>query len=134
MSDYTSLAEHKNSKAEYKRAKELRRAAPLAERLLWNALRDTAKTVGFKFRRQQPIHPYITDFACLQCKLIVELDGPSHDSRTEFDRKRDNFLKQNGYVILHFANDDIYRNCEGVVLHILQKAEELKRDAFTPLP
>jgi very-short-patch-repair endonuclease len=134
MSDYLEFAQHKNEKKDYKQAKSLRRSSSLAERLLWNDLRLLPKKSGMKFRRQHPIHPYIADFICLQSRLVIEIDGQSHDARLGHDRERSDYLQQMGYVVLRFTNDDIYRNREGVVLHILQKAEELCRDLYTPLP
>ena len=31
-----------------------------------------------KFRRQEPIGPYIVDFVCYEHRLIVEVDGSQH--------------------------------------------------------
>jgi very-short-patch-repair endonuclease len=61
-------------------AKSLRKRVVPAEALLWKALRNRALG-GFKFRRQHPIDSYVVDFACVECKLAVELDGQSHLNR-----------------------------------------------------
>ena len=59
---------------------QLRRDGTIPERLLWGLLRDR-RLQGVKFRRQHPIGPYIVDFYCASCGLVVELDGRSHDDR-----------------------------------------------------
>ena len=59
------------------RARQLRKDPTDAERLLWQKLRFW-QVDGFKFRRQQPLGPYIVDFTCLQTKLIIEIDGGQH--------------------------------------------------------
>ena len=59
------------------RARELRRRMTDAERALWRCLR-MRQLEGFRFRRQLPVGPYIVDFACLQARLIVEVDGGQH--------------------------------------------------------
>jgi very-short-patch-repair endonuclease len=52
------------------------------EQLLWSIL-SGRKLGGLKFRRQHPIEPYIVDFYCADAKLIVELDGESHNGRED---------------------------------------------------
>jgi very-short-patch-repair endonuclease len=134
MPDYTRLAEHKNLSRDYRRAKSLRHEAPLAERMLWSALRESAKGTHIRFRRQQPIHPYIVDFVCLRLRLVIEVDGMSHDTRLEFDQRRDAYLKGLGYDIMRVQNEDVLNNCDGVVRAILLRAEELNSALVVPLP
>ncbi|MCP4312895.1 MAG: endonuclease domain-containing protein [Bacteroidetes bacterium] len=104
------------------RAKDLRKQATDAERLLWKYLR--AKQLGgVKFRRQQPIGKYIVDFVCFSHKLIIELDGGQHaqpDKRC-YDQKRDNWLQGEGFKILRFWNTEILGNIEGVGRMIQQE-------------
>ena len=69
------------------RARELRRARIPAESKLWQCLRNR-QLGGFKFRRNQPTPPFIADFYCAEMRLIVELDGGSHESRKEYDESR----------------------------------------------
>jgi very-short-patch-repair endonuclease len=105
-------------------------------------LREQAKIKGLKFRRQQPIHPFIADFACMEARLIIELDGMSHDARLGYDEARDKKLKQMGYFILRFRNQDVAENLEYVVDAIITRASSLvinrqanaKRDAPLPNP
>src|SRR6185312_13356675 len=84
------------------------------ERLLWSRLRRR-QVGGFKFRRQHQIGLYICDFASLDGRLIVELDGSQHLERTEYDDRRDNFLRFAGYRVLRFWNGDVQAELDAVV-------------------
>ena len=65
-------------------ARTLRRSMTGVELLLWSRLRRQ-QLGGNRFRRQAPIGPYIVDFACFQARLLIEIDGPSHDARAHDD-------------------------------------------------
>jgi very-short-patch-repair endonuclease len=128
--NYARFAEHPNDQEDYRRAKELRKAMPLAEQILWNALRVNTKKLKLRFRHQHPIHPYIVDFICIKLKLIIEVDGMSHDMRVEYDEKRDRFLKNAGYEVMHFTNEDVYDRCGGVIETIFERIKKLS--AYAP--
>lgn len=100
-----------------KRAKELRNQASPAERKLWTIL-SGRKLDGFKFGRQMPVGPYFADFLCRERRLVVELDGFSHDMQQDHDARRDAFMQAEGYRVLRFANADVMNNLEGVALAI----------------
>ena len=102
------------------RAKTLRKLAPKAERLLWNALSALRTETKLHFRRQHPLPPYIADFACVKARLIIELDGMSHDMRQAYDKKRDTELSRRGWTVMRFSNEEIERNLDGVTLTILE--------------
>ena len=78
------------------RAREMRRQQTFAEDLLWRGLRD--RRLSVKFRRQVPIGPFIADFPCVEAKLVVEVDGPSHktDAGKGHDARRDEWFRANG--------------------------------------
>ncbi len=99
------------------RARELRQTQTPYEAKLWKLLRNR-QLEGYKFRRQVPIGRYFADFCCVDAKLIVELDGASHDDREEYDLLRDETLKSEGWRTLRIANRDLMRNEEGVWLTI----------------
>jgi len=99
-------------------ARTLRGNATDAERALWRLLRQ--KQLGWRFRRQFPIPPYIVDVACLEAKLIVEADGGQHANPGDHVR-RDAALRRSGWRILRFWNNDILQNREGV-LHSIAAA------------
>lgn len=114
------------------RAATLRRAETEAERILWYHVRNR-KLSGAKFRRQQPIGPYIVDFFCPESKLIIELDGSHHDGddQTVADRTRTQFLVEAGYRLARFWNNDVQRNLDGVLRQI---EKELNAPHPGPLP
>ncbi|PQV63837.1 Very-short-patch-repair endonuclease [Abditibacterium utsteinense] len=99
------------------RARELRRNQTPAEAALWKLLR-AHQLNGFGFRRQHPIDRFFADFACPAAKLIVELDGASHNERMEQDSVRDAHLNQLGWTTLRFSNRELSDHSEGVWLEI----------------
>jgi very-short-patch-repair endonuclease len=107
------------------RAKQLRRAMTRAEILLWRHLK-AHRLARLGFRRQAPIGNYIADFVAHSSKLVVELDGESHDfvSRVRQDVTRDRWFTSRGYRVMRFTNDDVMKDLEGVVLSIAEAAEQ----------
>src|SRR5689334_6593847 len=105
------------------RAKQLRQTMTRAETLLWRYL-EANRIDGLGFRRQSPIRNYIVDFVCMSAKLIVELDGESHDfaDQQKADQKRDAFFVSEGFQVLRFTNEQVMSNLEGVVEAIRQTA------------
>ena len=94
------------------RAKHLRREMTDAERKLWTTLRGS-KLAGAKFRRQQPIGPFVADFVCQEQRLIIKADGGQH-ADSSGDHRRTAFLESKGYRVLRFWNNDILTNLDGV--------------------
>ena len=105
------------------RCRELRREATPAERKLWIYL--SKSQLGAKFSRQMQVGDYFPDFICRKCRLIVELEGFSHDIAPAHDVVRDRVLAEAGYRVLHFTNEDVYTNAEGVVEAIRQELKAL---------
>ncbi|HMO74026.1 MAG TPA: endonuclease domain-containing protein [Sphingopyxis sp.] len=100
------------------KAQRLRREPTPAERTLWRAI-SKRQLEGWKFSRQMPIGPYVADFLCREERLVIELDGMSHDIRQEEDRRREGYLKKQGYQTLRFSNADVLSNLEGVLMTIV---------------
>jgi len=88
-----------------------------AEKLLWHHLR-AHRLCDQKFRRQQPIGPYIVDFVHFGARLIIEADGGQHNGSAG-DARRDAWLKRQGFTVLRFWNDEILQNTEAVLEAIL---------------
>ena len=86
-------------------ARELRQQMTEHERKLWSDLRDK-RFVDLRFRRQQPIGPYIVDFYCSAAKLIIELDGGQHTEprHAVSDAARTKWLESRGYRVLRVPN------------------------------
>jgi very-short-patch-repair endonuclease len=87
------------------RAREFRREPTRGEALLWQELRAGKR--GPRFRRQHPIGPFIVDFYCPEANLVVEIDGPIHETQQERDQAREALLRQRGYQILRIAAIDV---------------------------
>jgi very-short-patch-repair endonuclease len=98
------------------RARAMRNNPTEPEKRLWRTL-SNGRLQGFKFRRQAVIPPYIADFLCPAAKLIVEVDGDTHDEPT--DARRDLHLAQLGYRVIHVTNADVMTNIDGVAEFIL---------------
>jgi very-short-patch-repair endonuclease len=102
-----------------KRAKTLRSEMTRAETAMWDMLRDF-RPRGARFRRETPVGPYIADFAWLSARVIVEVDGDSHETdrgRSHYQR-RDQFLKNEGFTVLRFDNDQVLDGPDYVFLTI----------------
>ncbi|MEL7198119.1 MAG: DUF559 domain-containing protein [Pseudomonadota bacterium] len=106
------------------RARKLRREATPAERALWHRL--SRSQLSAKFSRQMPVGPYFADLLCRELKLVIELDGYSHDVSPARDETRDTWMKREGYTVIRFTNDEVHQNIEGVVTAIRLKIEELR--------
>jgi len=119
-------------KTQRNRAKQLRSAMTRAETLLWRHLK-AHRLAALGFRRQSPMGGYIADFVAHSRKLIVEVDGESHDfeSRLCHDSRRDEWFASRGYRVLRFTNDDVMKNLEGVVIAIALAAEQAAPTSLT---
>jgi very-short-patch-repair endonuclease len=112
-------------------AKHLRSRMTESERRLWQRLR-AHRLDGEKFRRQQPIGPYIVDFVHLRARLIVEADGGQH-SDSPHDKLRDDWLREQGFTVLRFWNNEIMTNLDGVLETILDAVRSVPSPP-APLP
>src|ERR1700761_1425540 len=110
------------------RAKQLRQTMTPAETLLWRYLK-AGRVDGLGFRRQVPVQNYIADFICHSAKLVVELDGASHEFEEQIksDEKRDAFFVSEGFQVLRFTNEEVMAHLEGVVEMIRQAASASTR-------
>jgi very-short-patch-repair endonuclease len=122
------LYAHNNTTKDYRRARNLRNNASPIEEKLWRVLREAAKAEGLKFRRQQAVHPYIADFACMEARLLIELDGDTHANKKGYDLARDKKLRDMGFVVLRYTNDDVVQNVDGVAMKIIHQAAGLTQN------
>ena len=112
-------------------ARSLRENSTECERQLWSMLRRK-QMAALRFRRQQPIGPYVVDFLCPAMKLVVELDGGQHSENEAvvYDGVRTQWLEARGYRVLRFWNWDFRENPEGALERIWHAIKESGR----PLP
>ncbi len=109
------------------RARTLRKAETQAEIKLWEVLR--ARRLGnYKFVRQLSVGLYFADFACREQKLIIEVDGATHGTRSEIehDEVRTSFLVSQGWRVHRVWNQDVFTNLIGVCDSILLRLAEPK--------
>ena len=87
------------------RARDLRQSSGLAEQRVWARLRGGA-VEGFKVRRQHGIGPYVVDFACVQLRLVIEIDGGVHDRDDVAlrDHYRQAEIEALGWTVVRFTN------------------------------
>ena len=104
------------------RARSLRATPTDAEALLWFHLRDR-RLSDHKFRRQRPIGPYFADFACLEAKLIVEVDGGQHVEAAAYDAERSRFMEAQGYRVLRFWNNEVLTQTDSVLERVWEALE-----------
>ena len=95
-------------------ARELRKNLTDAEQRLWQKLKRR-QIATVKFRRQQPIGPFIVDFVCFQRRLIIEVDGGHHAEQAEYDAQRTAFLATQGYRVLRFWNREVMNQLDEVL-------------------
>ncbi|MDH5442567.1 MAG: DUF559 domain-containing protein [Candidatus Nomurabacteria bacterium] len=105
-----------NDKKQKNIRKKLRHEATPHEEILWSRLRR--KYLGFKFRRQFGVGPYILDFYCGERRVAVEIDGSQHLEEKEKDIIRDGFLAGQDITVLRFWNNEIDQNLDGVIMKI----------------
>jgi very-short-patch-repair endonuclease len=84
-----------------------------------------------KFIRQHPVGPFTVDFLCRETALVIEVDGATHseDRDMEYDQRRTEFLKSQGYRVLRIQNDDIYHRFDDVMdMILLALADKVPQD------
>jgi len=109
-----------------KLARKLRREMTLPEGLLWRELRG--KRTGLKFRRQFPVLDYVADFACIEIRLLIEVDGIAHAlaGRPERDARRDRILTERGWQIVRIAASEVLKDAAATAQSIATFAASLR--------
>ncbi len=100
-----------------------RKAPTKSEQILWKLLR-CKQLCNIRIRRQYVIEPFIVDFACVQHKLIVEIDGGYHENTEQIDARRQRHLEDLGWTVVRFTNEEIEEQPEAV-LSSLAKAMKI---------
>ena len=113
-------------------ARKLRNNSTLSEVVLWEKVLRKKQLRGYSFLRQRPIENYIVDFFCKDLKLIVELDGEIHKFRKSKDR--DNNLKEYGFSIIRFDNEDIVNGLPNVIKTLEAFIDEFESNEMNITP
>jgi len=99
------------------------------ETRMWLELR-AERFMGIKFRRQKVIGTCIADFAANEPRLVIEIDGDTHDADDRRDAVRTRFLESQGYRVVRYSNVDVMQNLDGVLMHLSSVLAEMR----PPLP
>lgn len=110
-------------------AHNLHRNMTKAEASLWKYALKAKQIKGYQFRRQRPVLQYIADFMCKELKLIIEVDGITHHSeeQVKYDNLRTTDLKNAGFTVIRFKDEDVLKNMNGIIFQIEMKIEELEK-------
>ena len=117
-----------------KKASALRQSMTKAEACLWKYALRARMMKEYTFNRQRSIQNYIVDFACKKLRLIIEVDGYSHQLEETIikDKKRQDDLEKAGFTVIRFTDEEVLKHMTQVKQNIWDKIEEL--EATLPLP
>lgn len=109
-----------------KNSRRLRKESTVSEVLLWNELRHDK--LGVRFNRQKPLLEFIVDFYCPPLKLVIEVDGSSHNSEDaqEYDRNRQKLIEEYGVHFLRIDDLEVKKDIQNVLLKIRTTIEDLQ--------
>ncbi|MGH8577410.1 MAG: endonuclease domain-containing protein [Gammaproteobacteria bacterium] len=104
-----------NRSSDTQKSRRLRRESPLTEQRLWLRLRNR-QLMGYRFRRQYGVGPYVLDFYCPELKLAIEVDGDSRfeAGAGEYDRERQRYIESLGSQVLRFTNREVLERLDDV--------------------
>jgi very-short-patch-repair endonuclease len=98
-----------------------RKGQTQAESIIWQEVR--AGKLGHKIRRQHAIGVFIADFVCLDKRLVIEIDGEYHKLNDEYDQARTAFLKDEGFDVMRFTNDEVMGRLDSVIQQIKSRLD-----------
>ncbi len=109
-------------------ARRLRNNSTLAEVILWDKLLKRKQLRGYSFLRQRPIDNYIVDFFSKELKLVIEIDGEIHKYQKRKDKIREEKIKNLGYSVIRFRNEDILHEFINVIRTLESFVDEFERN------
>lgn len=117
---FTGACKLQHDPGSVRRARESRKDQTSAEAKLWSLLRNR-RLIAHKFRRQHPIGPWVADFACPAIKLVIEVEGPSHDAPDQqaWDEMKTEYLRTSGWRIIRIKNADVHQALGDVEVRIV---------------
>ena len=107
-------------------ANKLRKEMTKAEACLWKYVLRASQMKGYQFRRQRPVLKYIADFMCKELRLVIEIDGITHNFKLAEDKRRTNDLRQAGFNVLRFTDEEVLTNIRGVAEKIEKAIDEIE--------
>lgn len=107
-------------------ARQFRKRPTPSEAILWQSLRGK-KLNGIKFRRQQPIGSFVVDFYASAHRLIVEVDGPIHETQRDLDQERQRLLESLGLNFVRLEADLVENDLQTALSIILAAVHEISR-------
>ena len=114
-------------------ANQLRKDSTKTEIRLWCELLSGKRLAGYGFLRQRTIGNYIVDFMCKELKLVIEVDGYSHNFKTEEDQKRDQVLNELELTVIRFSDKEVMKDLRNVQ-RTLEAFIESQSDQSSPYP
>jgi very-short-patch-repair endonuclease len=114
---------HYNKKLKHL-ARNLRNNPTITEKYIWSYILKSRQLKGYQFLRQRPIGKYVADFFCKDLKLIIELDGLTHEGKEIEDKIRQKNLENSGYTILRFKDAEVMNNIEDVQIQLEEWIEK----------
>ena len=114
-------------------ANRLRKEMTKAEACLWKYVLRTGQMNGYQFRRQRPVLDYIADFMCMDLKLVIEVDGVTHQwgKTAAKDLGKEKDVTAAGFKVLRFTDEEVLKHIEGVREKIAMVVQEIEQS--TPL-
>ena len=109
------------------RARELSKNSTKGEIHFWSELLRKKKT-GYQFYRQKILYHYIVDFYCPKFKLVIEIDGTSHDNKKEYDEHRDRILGTYGLKVLRFNDLTLLSNFQIIEKEFQRQIKEREKE------
>ena len=106
----------------FQNAKRLRNHVTDAERIFWQKLKEAFPLLHF--RRQHPMSEYVADFYCHKLKLVIEIDGGTHEKAQAYDATRTKIINRGGHRVIRFLNEDMDDHLDCVLEAILGECED----------
>lgn len=115
-------------------ARQLRNNCTKSEIRLWKCLKGK-QTCGYDFHRQKPLLNFIADFYCYELRLVIELDGYTHQFEETIikDKIKERELNKIGLNVLRFEDEEVMNDIENVLRTIENYIQQYEVE-HTPNP
>jgi very-short-patch-repair endonuclease len=97
--------------------RKLRKRQTTAEYILWSQILN--RKIGFKFRRQYSVGPFILDFYCPEKRFCIELDGTQHLNNIQYDNERSEYLNSFNIIVYRVSNIEVFDDIDKVIQRIV---------------